>query len=321
MTIVTLSLNPTIDIASETDHVRPTSKTRTYNETYDPGGGGVNVARTIRELGGDASVIVPAGGFSGRMLDELLGQIPIPRAIVPIAGNTRIGVTIYERKSGQEYRFIPNGPRLSDAEVAACLDAVRACDCEYFVASGSVPLGAPDDVLAQIGRIAAEKGAKFVLDSSGIGLSGTLAHAPVYLVKPSMSELEALVGRRLDDHGTVEAAQRLIRDGKAEIVAVTMGASGALVVRGDEVHRLWAPPMQARSAVGAGDSFVAAMTLALSQGRNLQDAALYGIAAGAATVLTIGTRLCHAGDVERIYRDLKDHPHGPGAHPGRRHPS
>lgn len=306
MNIVTLSLNPTIDFASETDIVRPTSKTRTYNETYDPGGGGVNVARTIRELGGEASVICPAGGFTGKLLDEMLGRSSISRTIVPIAGMTRISVTIYERKSGQEYRFIPNGPTLSEEEVAACLDAVRAVDCDYLVASGSVPLGAPDDVLAQIAGIAAEKGARFVLDSSGIGLRATLEQVPVYLVKPSSSELVNLIGRRLDDDATRQAAQDMVEQGKAEIVAVTMGAAGTLVASKAGAFRLWAPPLRARSAVGAGDSFVAALTLALADGRELEDAVTYATAAGAATVLTIGTQPCRREDVERLYKELRD---------------
>ena len=307
MAIVTLSLNPTIDVASETDFVRPTSKTRIYNETYDPGGGGVNVARAIRELGGEASLICPAGGYTGNLLDQMLAQIPIARTLIPIAGTTRLGTTIYERKSGLEYRFVPNGPKLSDDEVAACFDAVRACDCDYFVASGSVPLGAPGDVLAKIAEIVADKGGRFVLDSSGIGLSATLDHVPVFLVKPSAGELEALVGRRLDEESMREAARELVSAGKAEIVAVTMGAAGALVVSRTEALRLWAPPVKARSAVGAGDSFVAGMTLALSRGDSLEDAATLGIAAGAACTLTIGTRLCRRPDVERIYADLKEH--------------
>ena len=149
MAIVTMSLNPTIDVASEADLVRPTHKVRTSNETYDPGGGGVNVARVISELGGEAEVICPAGGFSGGLLDELLGQAGIRRTVVPIKGSTRISFTVFERKSGLEYRFIPNGPRLSTEEVEACLEAVRRCECDYFVASGSVPLGAPTNILAQ----------------------------------------------------------------------------------------------------------------------------------------------------------------------------
>ena len=230
MTIVTLSLNPAIDVSSETDRVVPIHKIRTSNEEYEPGGGGVNVARVVVELGGKATLICLAGGFPGRMLDELLGAVPIPRRIVPIAGDTRISFTVFERKTGNEFRFTPNGPKLSEAELAACLDAIRETDFDYFVASGSVPMGAPTDILAQVADIVAKKGARLVLDSSGAGLSVTLEKSGAYLVKPSLTELEALVGRRLDNETAVEAARDLVNRGRAQIVAVTMGAAGAMVV-------------------------------------------------------------------------------------------
>ena len=304
MSIVTLSLNPTIDVASQADLVRPTHKIRTEQETYDPGGGGVNVARVITELGGRAAVICPAGGFTGSMLDEMLGAIPIPRTIVPISGRTRISLTVFERKSGHEFRFIPSGPELSPAELEACLEAVRNSTFDYFVASGSESRGAPADILAQFAEIVAAKGGKFILDSSGPGLSATIERAPVYLVKPSFGELESLVGRRLDDESARDAALDLVRRGRAEIVTVTMGAAGALLVTKDTTLRMWSPKIRTRSAVGAGDSFLAAMTLALAEGRAIEDALIFAIAAGAATVLTPGTMLCRKEDVARIYDDL-----------------
>ena len=305
MAIVTLSLNPTIDMMSETDLVRPTQKIRTSNEVFEPGGGGINVARVIHELKGKASIICPAGGFTGRMLDELLGAIPVPRTIVPISGNTRISVTVYERKTGHEYRFTPNGPTLSPEEVNACLDAVRAADFDIFVASGSVPLGAPSDILAEIAKIVATKGARFILDSSGAGLSVTLEKSRVHLVKPSMSEMEALAGRRLDHASTREFAIDLVRRGKADVVAVTLGADGAMVVTADRTYRVRAPKVETRSAVGAGDAFVGAMTLAISEGRAMEDAIMFATAAGAATALTPVAKVCAHPDVMRLYEHVK----------------
>jgi 6-phosphofructokinase 2 len=305
MAIVTLSLNPAIDVSSETDRVLPTHKIRTTNEEYEPGGGGVNVARVIAELGGEALLICPAGGFPGRMLDELLGAIPIPRRIVPIAGDTRISFTVFERKTGNEFRFTPNGPKLSETEIAACLDAIRAANYDYFVASGSVPMGAPTDILAQVADIVAQKGARFVLDSSGAGLSMTLEKSRVYFVKPSMSELEALVGRRLDNATAEEAAKDLVRRQRAEIVAVTMGALGAIVVTKAGVLRVEAPKVETRSAVGAGDAFVGAMTLALSRGEPVEDALILATAAGAATALTPQSKVCALTDVTRLHEEMK----------------
>jgi 6-phosphofructokinase 2 len=305
MAIVTLSLNPAIDVTSETERVVPTHKIRTSNEEYEPGGGGVNVARVIVELGGEATLICPAGGFPGHMLDELLGVIPVPRRLVPIAGNTRISFTVFERKTGQEFRFTPNGPTLSPAEIEACLDAIRETDFDYFVASGSVPMGAPTDILARVAEIVAAKGAKFVLDSSGAGLSVTLEKSHAYLVKPSFSELEALVGRRLDNETALEAAADLVRRKRAEIVAVTMGASGALVVTTDKTIRVESPKVETRSAVGAGDAFVGAMTLALSRGEPIEDALFLATAAGAATALTPVSKVCAMTDVQRLHGEMR----------------
>jgi 6-phosphofructokinase 2 len=303
--IVTFSLNPTIDVASEADIVRPTHKIRTTNETYEPGGGGVNVARVIVEMGGQALLVATGGGAAGTLLTERLDAVPIPHRLVQIAGNTRIAITVFERKTGHEFRFTPNGPTLSAAEVAACLDTVAALDFDTFIASGSVPLGAPRDVMAQVRDIVVKKGARFVLDSSGAGLSVPLEAGPVFMVKPSFGEFEALIGRRLDDQAAAEAAADLVRSGRAEIVAVTLGARGVLVAARDKLFRMKAPKVESHSAVGAGDAFVAATTLALARGEALEDAVRLGCAAGAAATLTPAHKVCAREDVIRLNEHMK----------------
>jgi 6-phosphofructokinase 2 len=197
-------------------------------------------------------------------------------------------------------------------ELAACLDAVREAEFDYFVASGSVPLGAPPDILAQISDIVAAKGAKFVLDSSGAGLSVTLEKGHVHLVKPSLSELEALAGRRLDTAMAEEFAADLVKRGRAEIVAVTMGASGAMVATRDGILHVVSPKVETRSAVGAGDAFVGAMTLALSEGEPIVEALMLATAAGAATALTPVDKVCALADVRRLHDEVKR------LHPGMR---
>jgi 6-phosphofructokinase 2 len=305
-TIVTLTLNPTIDGSSGAEKVRPEHKVRTTGERYDPGGGGINVARVVRALGGDALALYLAGGVTGPVLDALLDEHGVPRRVVPIAGPTRISLTIYERSSGMEYRFVPQGPTLSQGEVEACLDAIGHVECDYFVASGSMPPGAPDDLLAQAGRIAAQRGARFVLDSSGAGLRATLGRAPVHLVKPSLGELEALTGRDLPDAAAQEdAAAELVASGAADMVAVTLGPDGAILASRGGILRMAAPEVPVCSAVGAGDSFVAAMVCALSHGKEPREAFLRGMAGGAAAVMTPGTELARPADVQRVYRMLK----------------
>lgn len=303
--IVTLSLNPAVDVASETDVVEPTHKIRTTNETYEPGGGGVNVARVVAELGGDVEVICLAGGATGHLLDELLGLVPVRRRLIPIAGNTRISLTVVERSTGREFRFVPDGPEFRPPELDACLAAIGQSEFDYFVASGSIPNGAPDDILVKVGEIVREKRARLVLDSSGVGLRATLGRVPIFVLKPSLGELEHLVGHDLDERGVRDAAVELARSGQAEIVAVTLGPEGVLVATADKVIRRKAPKVEVRSAVGAGDSFVAGLTLALAQGRTLEDAVAYAVAAGTAAVLAPGSMVCRREDVEALHQRMK----------------
>jgi 6-phosphofructokinase 2 len=302
--IVTLTLNPAIDGAAEAEIVRPIRKVRTSNERYGPGGGGINVARVVRELGGAALAVYLSGGVTGPVLDELLATAGIPRRRIPIADHTRIGQVVYERSSGLEFRFVPEGPAVLAQEWAACLEALEEVDCAFLVASGSLPRGVPDTFYLKVADIAARKGAMFVLDTSGAALRETLDRG-VHLVKPSLGELESLVQRKLPGPSDQEdAARALIQSGAARLVALTLGRDGALLASERGILRLKPPVVEAKSAVGAGDSFVAAMTLGLAQGRSPEEAFVYGMAAGAASVLHSGTALCTRADVDRIYADM-----------------
>lgn len=301
--ILTITLNPTIDIASEADLVRPTRKVRTVDERYDPGGGGINVARVVAELGDETEALFLAGGATGALLDDLLERARIPHRSFPIAGPTRISFTVHERQTGLEYRFVASGPMVSPAELEPCFSFLRAADSPWVVASGSLPRGAPSDTLARMADIAAARGARFVLDSSGEGLALALRNSRVFLVKPSRGELEQFVGHQLDETGIREAAVELVRRGAAELVAVTLGAEGALLVSAEGVVRMPALHVPVRSAVGAGDSFLGAMTFALVKGWAPDEALRLGVAAGAAAVLTPGTTLCRREDVLRLYAE------------------
>ncbi len=301
--ILSLSLNPAIDVSSEAESVRSTQKVRTSNETYDPGGGGVNVARVITTLGGDVHLQYMAGGVTGALLDELLEREKIRRSQTRISGNTRISFTVHDRQSGLEYRFVAGGPVVLPTELDAGLEAIKRRDFRYLVASGSLPLGAPDDFLAKVAAIVAAKGARLILDSSGPGLKRTLAKSSVYLVKPNLDELEELVGHELDEQAARQAAADLVGRGVAEMVALTMGASGAILATKRCVLCLPAVETKVRSAVGAGDSFLGAMTYALSENWGAEDAFVFGLAGGAAALLRPGTKLVRREDVLRLYNE------------------
>jgi len=302
--IATLTLNPTLDVAFEVERIIPTHKIRGDGERHDPGGGGINVARVFRRLGGDARCYYLAGGATGAALDWLLDQHQLVRTRVPIAGDTRVSTSVFERESGQEYRFVTDGPAVSPEEWQACEALLAEAECEYLVASGSLPRGVPADAYARVARIAQERGIRFVLDSSGDGLAAGLAGGGVFLVKPSLGELRKLTGLALEDDAAIAAAaQGIAARGGAQLVAVTMGRDGAVLADASGAVRLPAIPVAASSAVGAGDSFLAGMVHALAQGWTATEALRLGQAAGAAAVLTPGTDLARAEDIRRLYAE------------------
>lgn len=302
--IATLTMNPALDVATEAERVIPTRKLRCETPRYDPGGGGINVSRVIGTLGGTATAVYPAGGPTGDLLTSLLASHGIPRHPVTIEGLTRESFTVNEQTSGDQFRFVLPGPALSEAEQQRCLQAIAALTPrpDYLVASGSLPPGVPAGFYAELGRLARQNGMRLVLDTSGDALRQ--AHG-AYLLKPNRNELAQLAGRRLSGETELrDAARRLLDEGRAEVVVVSLGHDGALLVTAGDCQHFPALDVPIRSAVGAGDTMVAAIVFALAAGHELVDAVQLGIAASAATLLSPGTGLCRREDVERLYRTL-----------------
>jgi 6-phosphofructokinase 2 len=301
-TIVTVTINPAIDVSTSVERLEPSAKLRCGPARRDAGGGGVNVARVAHRLGGEVLAIFPAGGLTGQMLVRLLEAESVPTIAVPISGDTREDFTAVERSTGQEYRFVLEGPQLSWNEWQACLDAaVQPGDGPaIIVASGSLPPGVPADFHVRLATNARAAGDRVVLDASGAALAAGLK-AGVYLIKPNLRELRDLTGGRLDDDAArLAAARGIIRQGGADVVALTLGEEGALLVTAGQAWR--APPLPIRpiSSVGAGDSFLGGMVHALAAGQSLEDAFRLGMAAGSAALLSPGTALCEARDVRRL---------------------
>ena len=304
--IATLTLNPTIDLSTAVAHVEPTRKLRCSLPHYDPGGGGINVARVVRALGGDSVAVYPAGGLFGDMLERTLGALGQPQRRVPIAGETRESFTVDESVSGLQYRFVLPGPTLAGAEQQACLDAIAALQPrpDYLVLSGSFPPGVEVGFFDRVLELARSLGVRLAFDCSGEALQYAASRGGIHLLKPSLSELATLMGRPVDTAAEQDAALRaLVAQGAAEIIVLSLGGEGAVLASQAGIERFPALSVPVRSAVGAGDSMVGAIALALARGVGLHDAVRYGIAAGSATIMLPGTELCRAEDVERLYRE------------------
>lgn len=304
--VVTLTMNPALDIATSTDRIIPELKLRCDAPRYDPGGGGINVARAIHSLGVDALAIFPAGGAAGQLACRLLQQENVEYRAVPIEGFTRESLNVVARDSGKQYRFVLPGPQIDSLDQQRCLDALAAAatDAAFIVASGSLPLGVPENFYARVASWTQQQGKRLALDASGAALQH--AGTGIYLLKPSLSELEHWAGRPLHSEREEEqAAGELIEQGRCEIAIVSLGARGAILASKGGVERLPGIPVAVMSAVGAGDSMLAGVLVGLIRGLSLRDAACFGIAAGTAALLAAGTQLCRLEDTERFYRQLR----------------
>jgi 6-phosphofructokinase 2 len=198
------------------------------------------------------------------------------------------------------------GPRLEEGEWRGLLDSIfrRDPSPDYLVASGSLPRGVPEDFYARLCAWAAVGEVRVIVDTAGRPLQ-LAAEAGAYLVKPNLRELEHMAGRKIEEEEQqVEMAREIIGRTKTRGVLLSLGASGALLVGEEAIRRMASPVVPIRSRVGAGDSMVAGLVLALSRGRSLEEAAVYGVAAGSAAVMTPGSELCRREDTERIFRRM-----------------
>jgi 6-phosphofructokinase 2 len=303
--IVTVTLNPAVDLACTADSVRATHKIRTFDEHIDPGGGGINVARVLHGLGADVLAVVLAGGVTGALIVELLTEAGVPHQTVHCRGRSRISFTVFDRTTKEEYRFVPMGPTAEPCDWSDILAILEDVACDWIVASGSLEPGMPPDFYATIARLARRRGIRIAIDTSGAPLRAAL-DAGVDLVKPSLSELEAYVGRALPEVAEQEReAMGLVHAGHAAMVALTLGDLGAVLATADGLTRLPAIPVPFRGAVGAGDSFVAGMTWALSRGLSPRDALGWAVAAGSAAVARSGTARVRLEDVVEFHGKLQ----------------
>lgn len=306
-TIVTLTLNSAIDTSTHVPTVAAEHKLRCAPPRHDPGGGGINVARAISQLGGTARVIYTAGGVNGQLLRQLLDQFALQQQPITISEDTRQSFTVLEQSSDLQYRFNLPGPQLQAHEWQAALTLLAELDPApaYLVASGSLPPGVPVDFYAQVAVLGRKRGFRVIVDTSGEPLRKAAA-AGVFLLKPNLRELAMLAGRELNSEAAQEqVARELVLSGNCEAVVVSLGAAGVLLVTAELCRRMRSPTVPIVSKVGAGDSTVAGISLALARNQSLVEAVRFGVACGAAAVMTPGTELCRRADAEQLYAQLQ----------------
>lgn len=299
--ILTLTPHPALDISAQADNVAPGRKLRCTDLRTDPGGGGVNVARGAHRLGADVCAILPVGGAFGEKLAALVRAEGVPARIVETAAETRFAFAARDRGTGEQYRFNLPGSPLAASESQALLAALaeEAGADDIVVGSGSLPPEASSDFWARAARTAREAGARFVLDTT-TGEAEALREG-LFLLRKNRMEAEELAGRPLPWPEEAQAfAEEMAANRGAENVVLTHGENGAIMARrGAPSLRVPGVKVSRRSAVGAGDSLVAALVVALLDGRAPEEALARGLAAAAAAMVSPGTALFVPEDIAR----------------------
>jgi 6-phosphofructokinase 2 len=283
----------------------PFTKMRCAPAHRDPGGGGINVARVLKRLGIDATAIFPAGGATGQLLADLLEREGVRSIVIPALNATREDLTIFDETTREQFRLVFPGAPLSDGEWQACLESLARITPApaFIIASGSLPAGVPHDFFGKVAQ-ASKAHSRVIVDTSGPFLKPAL-EAGVYLIKPNLGEFQELAGiSSADDAVLVDAGRRLLDRYRSEIIALSMGPAGALLITRDTVLRANGFPIEPISVSGAGDSFLGAMVGSLVNDGSLETALRYGVAGGSAALLTPGTELCRAEDVRRLASEV-----------------
>lgn len=305
--ILTITLNPALDVSTSVGKVVPGPKLRCDEPRYDPGGGGVNVSRAILRLGGKSTAFVALGGETGVAFKAMLDGEDIQVEPFKVTGNTRQAFAVVETSTGQQFRFqLPCpawSPEQSDRLIGALKPhLIKGC---IAVLSGSTPTGVSADIAATINRMAADNGARLILDTSGEALVAAAANPgpPFFLMRMDGAEATEVSGKTFATPGELaDYGEQLIRGGATERLVMSMGATGTVGVTASERFFCAPPKIKTLSAVGAGDSMVAAIALELSRGGDFRDAVRHGVAAAGSAVLTPATELCSSATADEILR-------------------
>jgi 6-phosphofructokinase 2 len=302
--IVTLTINPSLDKSTHFSGLIAEQKMRCEKPRYDAGGGGINVSKAITKLGGSSTCIFTSGGSAGEMLEDLIQKEKLEKIAIKTKNWTRENFIAFDNVTKSQYRFGFPGNAFSGEEKDKILQTIKELKTDYLVISGSLNEGLSTDFYQKIVEIAKSSGTKVIVDTSGEALQKVL-ETGVYLIKPNIGELAKLIGvERLELPEVEKAAKQLISTKSAEIVVVSLGADGAILVTKDETHLVKAPKVEKKSTVGAGDSMVGGMVWALAENKTLKEVIQLGVCCGTAATMNEGTQLFNIEDVMSFLKNI-----------------
>lgn len=257
------------------------------------GGKGINVVRVLKELGREGIATGFLGGRIGDAIQEGLDEEGMKYDFVRVRGESRLCIAIMDPSNGTQTEVNENGPEVSPGEVEQMLEKVAALvtGMEFIVLCGSCPPGVPVEFYGEVIRIARKAGVRAILDTSGDHLREAIKASP-FMVKPNITELSHLADHELLTLEEITRAAKSLKQYGVTITSVTMGRSGALVTDGVQAWMAAPPEIQFASAVGSGDSFIAAFLDSMLRGEAISSALVAGTAAGAANATSYGAGFC-----------------------------
>lgn len=304
--IVTVTMNPAIDKTVQIDTLIRGGLNRINNIVMDAGGKGINVSKTIKELGGETVCTGFVGGNNGEKLQQLLADCQIQTDFVAINGETRINTKIAEG-DGTLTECNEVGPVISKDKQEELVEKLLqyANEETWFVLSGSVPSGMSNNIYCEIIERLHEKGAKVFLDADGeLFVNGLKAKPDA--IKPNRAELEKYVGIAggLNEELLMETGRKFIKQGIRQVI-ISLGAEGALFFAEDRVVYCPAIPVEVRSTVGAGDAVVAAFCYGMEQNLEWEQCVKLSVATSAGAVSTEGTKPPKREIVEDLIKKIE----------------
>ena len=306
--IYTVTLNPALDKTVEIPGMALDTVNRITAMRTDPGGKGINVSKVIAKLGGTSVALALLGGGTGRAIADALEEMGLRFELQFVEGETRTNLKVVDPVNHTNTDLNEPGISVTSAVLDGLLDRLIGLlqPGDLVVLSGSLPKGAPGDTYYTWVARCKEAGAKVFLDADGALLAEGLRAAPD-LVKPNQDELSRLVGHPLETvEALADAAGALLADGVQKVV-VSMGGKGALYVTRDTVLYAEGLKVPVGSTVGAGDSVVAALAVAETQGLSLEDTVRLSTATGAANVMCSGSQAAERSVIEELMPQVVFH--------------
>lgn len=311
--ILTITLNPALDIFGSVDDIVIGPKLRCDGGNIDAGGGGVNVSRAIKILGGKSKAFVATAGVLGDVLIKQIRKHDIDPLRYETDGHTRQSLSIFEESSGKQLRLVLPGPIWTDAQVDGLMGCIldNIDEGAMVVASGSLPPGVPSDFYISLNTNLRQKNARMILDTSEDVLMTSVKSAvhPYYVLRMNRIEAEFLAGQSFPTPTEmVDFAQKLVRDNIAENVVLARGPSGSVFASATERFQIRPPTTPVKSKVGAGDSLIGGLTFALARGKSLKEAGLIAASCASSAVQTDSSELCVRGMVDQLISECKYEP-------------